>query len=425
MNIKSLFRNEGFLLKLGAQVTIFSILCLLAVARGTLSTLAPVDVIALLSFNLLIWFRRSVAGNKPWLGVHLYLGLQGLFLSWLIVQDVIFGFLFFILYVQALLLAPGRSKLAWMLLFISVVMVGNFHFHPESGAEVTPALRAWAFQAFLLFITLMIINQLRARRKKEEVEHLLEKLSHSHRRLQEYAEKAELLAAEEERNRISRDLHDALGHRLVTSIVLIENLPQLLCENRTQRAISAVDDVAEQLHAGLEELRATVHALRATRIPDESLPHRLLRLTDEFEARHNVGVWMQLPDALPPSLSADQGTAIYRVVQETLTNASKHAHARNIYLTLKHAANQLILTVRNDGRDFAPHNVGATYGLQGMRERAALLGGTLTVKRPDEGGALVTLTLPLEADPRPNLPGTRKALGVEEFAALPAVKEMH
>lgn len=387
--------------------------------------LTPVDLIALLSFNLLIWCRRPVAGSKPWLGVHLYLALQSLFLSWLILQDVVFGLLFFILYVQAMLLAPGRSKLAWMLLFISVVAVGNFHLHPGPVVEVTPALRAWIFQGFLTFVTLMIINQLRTKRKNEEIENLLEELAHSHRRLQDYAEKAELLAAEEERNRISRELHDTLGHRLVTSIVLIENLPRLLSENRTQRAVSAVDDVSEQLHEGLQEVRAAVHALRTTKIAGKSLNHLLLRLTDEFAARHNASVWIQLPDARPPSLSDDQSMAIYRIVQETLTNTSKHApHAQNIFLTLKHDANQLILTVRNDGRDFAPHNGGPAYGLQGMRERAALLGGTLTVKRPDGGGTLVKLTIPLEVDSRPNSPEIRKAPGVKEFAALPAVEDV-
>lgn len=421
--LRSVF-NESLLLKIGAQLTIFSVLCLMAVARGTLSTLTPVDLIALLSFNLLIWCRRSVAGSKPWLGVHLYLTLQSLFLSWLIVQDVIFGFLFFILYVQAMLLAPGRSKLAWMLLFISVVSVGNFHLHPAPAVEVTPALRAWMFQGFLVFVTLMIINQLRARRKNKEIENLLEELSHSHRRLQDYAEKAELLAAEEERNRISRELHDTLGHRLVTSIVLTENLPRLLSENRTQRATSVVDDVSEQLHEGLQELRAAVHALRTTKIAGKNLRHLLLRLRDEFNVHHNASVWVQLPAALPPSLSDDQSMAIYRVVQETLTNASKHAHAQNIFLTLEHAANQLVLTVRNDGRDFAPHNGGPAYGLQGMRERATLLGGTLTVKKPDEGGTLVTLALPLDVDPKRCLPGTCKALDVNDFAALPAVEEV-
>ena len=394
-------------------------------ARGSLSMPRPVDQIALLLFNLLIWCRRPLAKDRPLLGVHLYLALQTLLISWLLVQDVLFALLFMILYVQSLLLASGRAKLAWTLLIFSVAAFGNFYLHPEPGFVDTPLVRVWTFCSLMIFIALMIFNQLRAKRRGEENQRLLEMLSTSNHRLQEYAARVEALAAEEERNRISRDLHDALGHRLVTSIVLIENLPHLLCENRTQHAISAVDDVSEQLHKGLEELRATVHALRAAKIASANLAQRLMRLTDDFEARHNVGVRMQLPDALPPSLSDDQSTAIYRVVQETLTNASKHAHAQNVFLTLKHAANELILTVRNDGRDFAPHNDSATYGLQGMSERAALLGGTLAVKRPDEGGALVTLTIPLEVDPKPDLPGIRKALGVKEFAPLPAVKEMH
>ena len=423
--MRSVF-NESLLLKIGAQLTIFSVLGLMIAIRGSLPAPRPVDQFALLLFNILIWCRRPLAKDRPVLGVHLYLALQILLLSWLLVQDVLFALLFMIPYVQSLLLASGRAKLAWILLLFSVVTIGNFYLHPEPGIEDTPGIRAWVYWSITIFVTLMIFNHVKAQRRGEENKRLLEVLSNSNHQLQEYAARVEDLAAEEERNRISRELHDTLGHRLVTSIVLIENLPRLLSENRTQRATSVVDDVSEQLHEGLQELRAAVHALRTTEITDKNLNHLLLRLTDEFDARHNASVWIQLPDALPPSLSDDQSMAIYRIVQETLTNTSKHApHAQNIFLTLKHAANQLILTVRNDGRDFAPHNGGPAYGLQGMHERAALLGGTLTVKKPDGGGTLVTLTIPLEVDSRPNSPEIRKAPDVKEFAALPAVKEMH
>ena len=347
--------DESFLLKIGAQLTIFSVLGLMFAVRGSLSTPRPVDQLALLLFNLLIWCRRPLAKGRPLPGAHLYLALQTLLLSWLLVQDVLFALLFMILYVQSILLAPGRAKLAWILLIFSVSALANFYLHPEPGFVDTPWIRAWTFCSIAVFITLMIFNQLKAKRRGEENQRLLEMLSISNRQLREYAARVESLAAEQERHRISRDLYDSIGHRLVTSIVLIENLPQMLCEDNTKRAISAVDDVSEQLHEGIQELRAIVHALRATEIDCNILAHRLLRLTEEYEARHNVGVWMQLPDPLPPSLSDDQSTAIYRVVQETLTNASKHAHAQNIFLTLKHAANELILTVRNDGQDFAPH----------------------------------------------------------------------
>lgn len=408
--------NESLLLKIGAQVTILSVLGLTIGVRGTLPTPRPVDLFPLFLFNLLIWCRRPLAKDRPWLGVHLYLALQILLLSWLLVQDVLFGLLSSILYVQTILLARGRARPAWLLLLLSVVAVGNFYLHPEPSMEDTPLIRAWVFQAIIVFVTLMILNQLRAGRKSEEVEGLVTELTNSNRLLLEYAARIETLAATEERQRMSRELHDALGHRLTAAAVLIESVPRMLSENRTQRAISAIDSVSDQLHYGLTELRAIVHASHSLEITTEGLSHMLKRLTDEYTALHGTNINMQLADALALALSYDQKMTVYRIVQESLTNASKHAQAQNIILNLRHGGNELILTVRNDGRDFAVHKDSTTYGLQGMHARAALLGGTLTVKKPDDGGTLVTLTIPLGEDSKANLPEIRKAPGVKEHA---------
>ncbi|MDE0141212.1 MAG: sensor histidine kinase [Caldilineaceae bacterium] len=418
LNLKRIVLNENFLLKFGAQITILSVLGLIFGVRGSLSIPQPVDQLALLLFSLLIWCRRPLAKDRPFLGVHLYLALQISLLSWLILQDVNFGLLSTILYVQAIVLARGRSRLAWLLLLLAVVVVGNFYLHPEPSMVDTPLIRAWVFQAFLVFVTLMIFNQLRARRKGEETEALTAKLMTSNRLLQEQSARIENLAAIEERERISRELHDELGHRLTAATVLIEGVRHLLSENRTQRAISTIDSVSEQLQESLTELRAIVHAFHTSKITRETLPHMLQRLTDEYSARNGTPIHTQLPDALP--VSDDQSLTIFRVVQESLTNASRHAYAQNVFLTLELGASELILTVRNDGRDFAPYSGSSSYGLQGMHERAVSLGGTLTVTKPDEGGTLVTLTIPLDAEP--NFPAIRKALGVNEFPALPDVE---
>ena len=396
MNLKRTVLNENFLLKIGAQITIFSVLALIFGVRGSLSVPRPVDQLALLLFSLLIWCRRPLAKDNPFLGVHLYLALQISLLSWLIVQDINFGLLSTIIYVQAIILARGRARLAWLLLLLCVAAVGNFYLHPEPSMVDTPLIRAWVFQAFLVFVTLMIFNHLRARRKGEETEALAAELMTSNRLLQAYSARIEDMAVIEERQRISRELHDELGHRLTAATVLIEGVRHLLRENRTQRAISTIDSVSEQLHESLTELRAIVHTTHSSKITRETLAPMLQRLTDEYSARNSTAIHTQLPDALP--LSDEQSLAIFRVVQESLTNASRHAHAQNIFLTLELAAGELIVTVRNDGRDFASHNGSNSYGLQGMHERAASLGGTLTVTRPDEGGTLVTLTLPLDAE---------------------------
>ena len=183
-----------------------------------------------------MWCRRPLAADRPWIGVHLYLALQGLLAYWLYTRDVNFGYLFFLLYVQAILLAPLRSRLAWIALFLSVLVGGNFYLHPGPDVEMTPVLRLWVFGTILTFITLMMISHLRAQRKGKEIEDLLVDLSDSHRRLRDYAEKVETLTLVEERSRISRELHDAIGHRLTASIVQIEGARHLIGQHKTQQA---------------------------------------------------------------------------------------------------------------------------------------------------------------------------------------------
>ena len=109
---------------------------------------------------------------------------------------------------------------------------------------------------------------------------------------------------------------------------------------------------------------------------------------------------------------------IYRAVQEALTNTAKHAQARNVWIALDSRRDGLILTVRNDGLDFAPSNRSGGQGLQGMRERAAQFGGTLEVTKPEEGGTLVTLTLPMQTKRRRDMSEAYPPLDLEEIAAI-------
>ena len=418
MNMKRLFQDENFLLKGGAQLVILSTLGLIVVTRGSLSMLRPPDLALLLLFNALIWCRRPLAADKPWLGVHLYLALQGVFACWLYSRDVNFGLFFFILYVQAILLARRRSRPVWIGLFLSALVAGNFYFHPQPEVLMTPVLTLWVFGTILAFVTLALFNQLRAKRKEKEIEDLLRELSRSHRHLRDYAEKVETLTAAEERNRISRELHDAIGHRLTASVVQIEGALHLMRQHKTQQAATMLGNVHEQLHEGLHELRDTLHALRTPKVTERNLTLMLQRLADGFTTPAHAAVHTRLPGALPPSLTGSQSMTVYRAVQETLTNSVKHAQARNIWIALENRGGSLVLTVRNDGLDFTPSDCGAGYGLQGMRERAAQFGAALDVTRPAQGGALVTLTLPLQTETERALSEDRLASELEEIAAL-------
>jgi len=196
----------------------------------------------------------------------------------------------------------------------------------------------------------------------------------------------------EERLRLARDLHDALGHSVamisLQSAVAAEALPARVSE--AQRAVAEIRDISV---ATMAELRTTVRRLRSLDSGVE-LPAGL----DEMpalaqQARGNgldvriveVGDQRHAPDAL--------GRAAYRIVQEALTNVIRHANATMVTVTLDRGPDALTVTVRDDGQGAA--EVVEGNGVRGMRERAAELGGQLQVTSPGRGaGTVVTAVLP-------------------------------
>ena len=196
----------------------------------------------------------------------------------------------------------------------------------------------------------------------------------------------------EERLRLARDLHDALGHSVamisLQSAVAAEALPARVPE--AQRAVAEIRDISV---ATMAELRSTVRRLRSLDSAVE-LPAGLDELSALVEqARGNgldvriveIGDHRDVPDAL--------GRAAYRIAQETLTNVIRHANATKVTVTLDRGPGALTMTVRDDGQGAA--EVVEGNGVRGMRERAAELGGQLHVTSPGRGaGTVVTAVLP-------------------------------
>jgi signal transduction histidine kinase len=196
----------------------------------------------------------------------------------------------------------------------------------------------------------------------------------------------------EERLRLARDLHDALGHSVamisLQSAVAAEALPARVPE--AQRAVGEIRDISVDT---MTELRSTVRRLRSLDSAVE-LSAGLDELSALAEqARGNgldvriveLGHQRDMPDAL--------GRAAYRIAQETLTNVIRHANATEVTVTLDRGPDALTMTVRDDGQGAA--EVVEGNGVRGMRERAAELGGQLHVTSPGRGaGTVVTAVLP-------------------------------
>lgn len=233
----------------------------------------------------------------------------------------------------------------------------------------------------------------RAEVAQEETQALLEQLQQAHRQLQAYAEQVEELAVAEERNRLAREMHDTLGHRLTVAAVQLEGAQRLIPDD-PRRAAAMVGTVRDQVREALAELRRTVATLRTPLEAGMALPAALSRLVSAFEGATDLQVHPSLPEALP-DLPPAQRLALYRAAQEALTNVQRHAEAGEVWLRLSAGPETITLLVTDDGRGLPPNVEKSSFGLRGLRERASQLGGTLDLEARPGGGTQLRFRLPL------------------------------
>jgi two-component system sensor histidine kinase UhpB len=198
-----------------------------------------------------------------------------------------------------------------------------------------------------------------------------------------------LLVQEGERNRIARELHDEVGQTLTGVMLQVEGLSAAIPEQLRPQ----LDELRETARRGTEDVRRIARQLRPEALEDLGLQSALAALATAFGEQAHVQVDRHLePPRLP--LSEEQELVIYRVAQEAMTNVARHADATTVELRLERAGDQVVLTVRDDGRGLPPGAHGSSHGIRGMRERAMLIGAGLTIASAPDRGTEVQLTIP-------------------------------
>jgi two-component system, NarL family, sensor histidine kinase UhpB len=196
-----------------------------------------------------------------------------------------------------------------------------------------------------------------------------------------------LLAQESERRRIARELHDEVGQTLTGVMLQVEALaPEIPAPLRPQ-----LEELREATRHGTQEVRRIARQLRPEALEELGLHSAMAALATAFGERARIPVERRLDDALP--LSDEQELVVYRIAQEALTNVVRHARASHVELTLRRLGDVTVLSVCDDGRGLAP-DAAAGNGIRGMRERAMLIGATLSLGPLRRGGTEVRLTIP-------------------------------
>ncbi len=205
-------------------------------------------------------------------------------------------------------------------------------------------------------------------------------------------ERAQQLAALEERQRLARELHDSVSQALY-GIALGARTARTLLDTTPERATEPVDYVLSLAEAGLAEMRALIFELRPESLETEGLVAALQKQTAAIRARYGLDVALDLSEE--PSLSLAEKEVFYRVAQEALHNIVKHAHATRADVMLASDADSVRLEIRDNGRGFdTSQSFPGHMGLVSMTERAGSIGARVEIESESGGGTLVKIVRP-------------------------------
>jgi two-component system sensor histidine kinase UhpB len=198
-----------------------------------------------------------------------------------------------------------------------------------------------------------------------------------------------LAAQEGERSRIARELHDEVGQTLTAVALRAER-----AAGEPSRQSEALTEIAETVLRSLEDVHRIGRELRPEALDDLGLVNALIALSSRV-GQSGLRVRRDLDGALP-TLSEDVELVVYRVAQEALTNALRHAQGTEVSVSLKLADGRVVLHVSDDGRGLPEAR--REGGLVGMRERAMLIDGTLEVRSAEGRGTDVVLSVPVTSE---------------------------
>jgi signal transduction histidine kinase len=317
------------------------------------------------------WVRRRA--QLKWSVVYVAVQLHLAVVTFAMDPGVATTLFFVVLVSQCVLLLP------WQGTALVIVLVPFAHAPMGWPDALREGLGLFASALFAALITELL-------QREQKIRH---DLAEAHEQLRDYAAQAERLATAVERNRVARDIHDGLGHSL-TVVQMQVKAARAVIGTDPAKADAVLAKAQQQSEEALAEVRRSVRALREPRVTPP-LPEALKALAEETSA---AGVPTHLAvSGTQWSLPDETREALYRAAQEGLTNVRKHARATRADLVLDYGEAAVRVEVRDDGTG-ATDGGSPGFGLLGLRERAARLGGRLNLESAPGQGSTLRMEVP-------------------------------
>ena len=225
----------------------------------------------------------------------------------------------------------------------------------------------------VLFLVYMILLLLADRQENERITSLNEQLQRANEQLHAFAEEKEQMGETRERNRLAREIHDTLGH-ILTGISVGVDAVSVLMDVSPEAAKKQLATIGDMARTGLNDVRRSVRKLKPDALERMSLENAIFQMTEERSKGTNTKIYFaSYMDKL--EFEPDIEETLYRIVQESTTNAIRHGKATEIWIRISEKNGEMILMVSDNGRGCADIEEG--FGLKHMRERVELAGGSL------------------------------------------------
>jgi len=210
-----------------------------------------------------------------------------------------------------------------------------------------------------------------------------------------------IASQDEERRRFARELHDGLGQELTAAKMAIDSI---LLETSGEFKRQAVDQASSLIDGAIQQVRSVSHLLHPPLLDEIGLQAALSWYSDGLTKRSGIETSIALQPSEFPRLTPNLETMVFRIIQEALTNVFRHSSARNCWVNLAKEADQVQVTVRDDGvgiteeiAAFSPENIGV--GIGGIRQRIKEVGGELRLRNAVPSGTILEAIIPTSAAP--------------------------
>jgi len=230
-------------------------------------------------------------------------------------------------------------------------------------------------------------------RDVSERKRVQEKLTRSHDQLRQLSAALQTIR-EEERTHIARELHDDLGQILASLRMDLTLLQQ--ADGTSEDSLRLMAGMEQNLLTAIASLRRIATNLRPRALDEGGLFFALQGLRDDFVERYNIPTTL-LADEAELRLDDSASTAIFRMVQEALTNIARHAEASAVTMNLFRSNSELLITIRDDGRGIRPEDMekAESLGLIGMRERVWAMNGEISITSDEPPGTRIDIVVPV------------------------------